>query len=226
MLNSFGVNYFKVSSGEVFNNEILKILIKNKCELILSNGLIDEEKLQKLINKLKKSKIKFALLECTTKYPTLPNNINIKNIAIMKKRYNCFTGLSDHSGEIYPAISAFSLGAHLVEVHVCFNKEMFGPDIKSSLNFSQLKELVTARDWIYSMMKFKNKNVNSKELKKIFGRSVALKKNKLKGEKIYLKDIILKKPGTGFKENEIKNIIGKKLKKNYKFNRILSKKDI
>ena len=113
-----------------------------------------------------------------------------------------------------------------MEVHVCFNKEMFGPDIKSSLNFYQLKELVTARDWIYSMMKFKNKNVNSKKLNKIFGRSVALKKNKLKGEKIYLKDIILKKPGTGFKENEIKNIIGKKLKNNYKCNRILSKKDI
>ncbi len=226
MLNSFGVKCFKISSGEIFNNEILNILIKKKCELILSNGLIDENKLKNLIKKLKKNKIKFALLECTTKYPTPPSNINIKNIAVMKKKYNCYTGLSDHSGEIYPAISAFSLGANLVEVHVCFNKQMFGPDIKSSLNFSQLDEIVTARDWIYSMMKFKNKNVNSKELKNIFGRSVSLKKNKLKGEKIYFKDIIFKKPGTGFKESEIKNIIGKKLKRNYNYNRILSKKDI
>ena len=54
MLKSFGVNCFKISSGEVFNNEILNVLIKNKCELIISNGLINEEKLRILINKLKK----------------------------------------------------------------------------------------------------------------------------------------------------------------------------
>ena len=54
MLKSFGVSCFKISSGEVFNNEILNVLIKNKCELIISNGLINEEKLRILINKLKK----------------------------------------------------------------------------------------------------------------------------------------------------------------------------
>lgn len=226
MLYSLGVRCFKISSGEIHNNEILNILIRKKCELIISNGLIGEVQLNRLIRKLRRNKIKFLLLECTTKYPTPPSNINIKNILKLKKKYNCDSGLSDHSGEIYPSISAFSLGANLTEVHVCFDKEMFGPDIKSSLNFSQLKELTKARDWVYSMMNFKHKNVNIKLLKNLFGRSVSLKKNKLKGEKIFLSDIILKKPGNGFKYNEINNIVGKNLKRNYNSNRILTKKDI
>ena len=56
LCSNLGVSCFKISSGEVFNNEILNVLIKNKCELIISNGLINEEKLRILINKLKKIK--------------------------------------------------------------------------------------------------------------------------------------------------------------------------
>lgn len=226
MLYSFGVRCFKVSSGEIHNNEILNILIKKKCELIISNGMIDDKQLHNKIKIFKRKKINFSLLECTTKYPTPPENINIKNVAWLRRRYNCHSGLSDHSGEIYPSIGALILGAKLVEVHVCFNKEMFGPDIKSSLTFNQLKELAIARDWVYSMMNFKSKNVNTKILKDLFGRSISLNKNKLKGDKIYLEDIIMKKPGTGFQQHQISEIVGKKLKRNYINNRILTKKDI
>ena len=48
-------------------------------------------------------------------------------------------GLSDHSGEIYNSVVAIALGARLIEVHVTFNKQMFGPDTSSSLDFEPIK---------------------------------------------------------------------------------------
>ena len=36
----------------------------------------------------------------------------------MKKNYGLPTGLSDHSGKIYPSLAAVTLGAELLEFHV------------------------------------------------------------------------------------------------------------
>ena len=121
LVYSYGVRCFKLSSGEVFNSEILNQILKKKCELIISNGLSEEYFFNRLLTKIKK-KSKFALLECTTKYPSPPENINISNTVTLGKKYGCLSGLSDHSGEIYPSISALTLGASIIEVHVCLIK--------------------------------------------------------------------------------------------------------
>ena len=39
------------------------------------------------------------------------------------------SGLSDHSGTMFPSLAAAALGADVVEVHVTLSREMFGPDV-------------------------------------------------------------------------------------------------
>ena len=49
-------------------------------------------------------------------------------------------GISDHSGNINSLISAITMGAKVIETHVCYHKNYFGAD-SSSITFEDLKFL-------------------------------------------------------------------------------------
>ena len=52
----------------------------------------------------------------------------------LKSKLNFPIGYSDHSGNPYTSIAAITLGAQIVEIHLCFNNLQFGPDTSSSLS--------------------------------------------------------------------------------------------
>ena len=53
-------------------------------------------------------------------------------------------GISDHSASIGPSIDAFKRGAQVCEVHVCFDRRQFGPDVQYSVTIDELGELIKA----------------------------------------------------------------------------------
>ncbi len=169
-------------------------------------------------------------MQCTSEYPSNLKSIGVEIIQKFKNRFKVFTGLSDHSGKISPALMALSLGAKVIEVHFKKNENQKNLDKDASLDFNQLKLLCNIRDDIYMMQTNKvNKNIltpEQKKNKKIFTKSIALKKDKKKNEIIKKKDIIFKKPGFGIKYDKLKLIVGKRLKKDTNSNRLLKWSDL
>ena len=90
----------------------------------------------------KKKNTELSVLQCTTAYPTLPEQWGLNIIKDLKHRYNIPTGLSDHSGDITACLAAAALGAEIFEFHVVFDKRMFGPDAKASIEIDEVKRLV------------------------------------------------------------------------------------
>ena len=72
----------------------------------------------------------------------------------------------------------------------------------------------------------KNDIKNFKNMKKIFEKSIVIKKNIKKNQKIFLEDICFKKPGNGIPSKMYKKVIGKKANKNLKVDKLLDWKDI
>jgi N,N'-diacetyllegionaminate synthase len=229
LLHSIGLKEWKLGSGEVFNIELINKIISLKNFIILSTGLSNWSDIKKIVNYLKKKKIKFGLMQCTSKYPTTNKDVGINIINTMRKNFNCPVGLSDHSGKIYSSLLAIANYADFIEVHVTFDRQMFGPDSSSSLNFDELKFLVTARNEFFEILSNPvNKNKLGKDFlykKKLFGKSIALKKDQLKGHVINKSDLTFKKPGFGINKNFINKIIGKKLNKNLASNMLLKWED-
>ena len=132
-------------------------------------------------------------MQCTSLYPCPINKIGINNLDVLKKRFKCKIGLSDHSGSIYPSIYAMVKGAEIVEVHVAIEKDSKNPDFDASINLKQLEELVVARDQIFNLRKHqtdKSKISDKiKKIKKIFTKSCTLKEKKPKGYKITANDM-------------------------------------
>ena len=216
ILEEVGVSKYKIGSGEVTNLLLLEKVAKTGKEIILSSGMSSLRELDETINFLRPFGNSISILQCTTQYPTSPENVGLNVIKEMKKRYNCPVGLSDHSGTVYPSLAAVALGAELVEVHVVFDKRMFGPDSPSSLILDELKQMVDGVRFIATSLGNKvDKNDNSKftALKSMFEKSLAVNKALKKDHIITFDDLEAKKPsGYGLPPQRYKEVIGKRLK--------------
>ena len=136
LLEEVGVKKYKVGSGEVNNFVLLEKITQTGKPVIISSGMSSFEELDKTVSFLKDRGVDYSILQCTTAYPTQPEQFGLNVIQELKQRYNVPIGFSDHSSSIEASIAATVLGAEILEFHVVFDKEMFGPDAKASLTIA------------------------------------------------------------------------------------------
>lgn len=230
LLEKIGVKRYKVGSGDTNNYLLLEKISSTGKPIIISNGMTSEKDLDKTINFLKNKKNNISLLQCYTSYPTLPQQWGLNEISLLKDKYNIPIGYSDHSGNIYSSLAATALGAEIIEFHVCFDKEIFGPDTKSSITINQVKSLVVGIKEIkesLSVGSINKKDKKLKSIKDIFSKSLALKRDLKKGDKLSIDDLESKKPANmGISAEKFKNLLGKHLKRDMLKGEFLNLKDI
>ena len=230
LLEEIGVNRYKVGSGEVSNFLLLEKLSQTGKPVILSSGMSNLDELDKAIHFLESKNTKVSLLQCTTAYPTLPEQWGLNVIQQFKERYQIPIGFSDHSGGIYACLAATALGAEILEFHAVFDKRMFGPDTKASLTIDEITNLVIGAKMIHtSQLANINKTDNSKfkELKNIFEKSLAVNKDLTQGHILTFQDLEAKKPkGFGIDAKNFREVIGKELKNNLKAYQFINEQDL
>ena len=158
------------------------------------------------------------ILQCTTSYPTQPEQFGLNVIRELKNRYGVSIGYSDHSAKIETCIAAVALGAEIIEFHVVFDRRQFGPDSGSSLTIDETKQLIEAIRNIDKALENpidKSNNDQFIGLKSIFEKSLAVNKNLPERHLLTFEDLEAKKPkGFGIEASKFQEIIGKKLNKN------------
>jgi N-acetylneuraminate synthase len=216
LLEQVGVKRYKIGSGEVTNLLMLDMIAGTGKDIIISSGMSNFKELDDSISFLKSYNNKISILQCTSKYPTVANEIGLNLINELRERYNVPIGLSDHSGTIFPSLAAVTLGAEIIEFHATFDRSLFGPDSKSSLTINEIKKVTEGIRFIEKSLQFKiDKSDNSKftESKAIFEKSLAVNKDMKAGEEIVFNILEAKKPsGYGISAKNYKGILGKKIK--------------
>ncbi len=217
LLEKIGVKRYKIGSGEINNFLLLRKIAKTGKPIILSSGMSSFSELDETMKFLQEFDNHLSILQCTTAYPTKPEQWGLNVINELKKRYGMPVGFSDHSGDIYACLAATSLGAEILEFHAVFDKRMFGPDSKASLAIDEVKRLVKGvREIELSLSNEidKNENRQYEDLKNIFEKSLAVNKNLEKGSILQFSDLEAKKPkGFGIDASEYENVIGRKVNK-------------
>lgn len=217
LLNDIGVPAWKIGSGEITNTPFLNEIAKTGNPVLLSSGMSFWRELDRAVDVISKYNDNIGVFQCTTSYPCPPEKVGLNLIQQIKRRYNCLTGLSDHSGTIFPSLAAKTLGADIIEVHVVFSKEAFGPDVSSSLTIDELKVVVDGIRFLDKSLNFKiDKDKEAEglsQLRHAFGKSLYFSHNLKKGHLLASTDISLKKPGTGIPAKLMENFIGRKLAK-------------
>lgn len=216
-LEEIGVKIYKIGSGEVNNLLLLEKICATGKPIIISSGMSSFEELDKTVNFLKSNNAQFSILQCTTAYPTKPEQFGLNVIKELKDRYDVPIGFSDHSAKVATGIAAVALGAEILEFHVVFHRDIFGPDAIASLTIEETKLLVESVHEIQLSMDNpidKNNNNQFKELKSIFEKSLAVNKDLPINHVITFDDLESKKPkGFGISATDFRKVIGKKLNK-------------
>jgi N-acetylneuraminate synthase len=148
----------------------------------------------------------------------------------MKERYQIPIGFSDHSAKPSTGIAAVALGAKILEFHVVFDKDLFGPDAKASLNFTEVKQLVSGANDVYEAIHnpvIKNDASAFTSLKTLFGKSLAVNQDLEIGHILQESDLESKKPaGCGISAAEYKRVLGMKITRSLKKWDFLTENDI
>ena len=217
LLEKVGVKRYKIGSGEVNNFLLLEKIANTEKPVILSSGMSSFKELDSTIEFLKEKKLSYSILQCTTAYPTQPENYGLNVIGELKKRYKVSIGYSDHSAKVETCIAATALGAEILEFHAVFSRKSFGPDATSSLKMDEISKLVSSVRNISKALKNpvdKSDNKEYAQLKSIFEKSLAVNKELKKGHILRFEDLEAKKPKAyGIAASDFGKIIGKELKK-------------
>jgi N,N'-diacetyllegionaminate synthase len=231
LLEKIGVQAWKVASGEINNLPALKKMAETRKPIILSSGMSVWSELDKAVDLIKEFGNPLAILQCTTAYPCPPEKIGLNVLAELKERYeNCSVGLSDHSGTIYAGLAAAALGAEILEIHITFSREMFGPDVPASVTTAELKQLVEGIRFIERAQESPvNKDLLAAEmnpLRGMFTKSVVAAFDIPAGTILQPEHFALKKPGTGLSADFIPALTNQRLKRPLQTDEFLRLEDV
>ena len=213
MLQRIGVRAWKVASGELNNPQLLDYLIDTRLPILLSTGMSRLEEIDTAAGRVQAAGVTLAVLQSTSAYPCGPEKIGLNLLPYYRQRYDCAVGLSDHSGTIYPGVAAATVGIEVLEVHVTFSRDCFGPDVPASLTTLELATLV---EGVRFLEKMKSHPVDKDEVaneltavRDVFTKSVAAGVDIPEGTLLTLGCLTLKKPGTGIPANRLPQLVGR-----------------
>lgn len=230
LLTRVGIPAWKVASGEVSNVMLLDCMLTTGLPLVLSTGMSPLNEIDMAVARIQAAHRSYAVLQCTSTYPCPPEQIGLNMLPFFRHRYGCPVGLSDHSGKICPGLAAVAIGCDLLEVHVTFSHEMFGPDVSSSVTIEGLRQLVEGVRFIEHMRTHPvDKDAMAKELaplRDLFTKSVVTRQELAAGTVLERSHLTVKKPGTGIPAAELMNLLGHRLTKAVKADYFLQWDDL
>ena len=144
-LVSLGQKLFKVPSGEITNYPYLRRVGRLRGSVILSTGMATLSEIEAAIDVLEHegtSRSDITVLHCTTSYPTLMADVNLRAMQSIKCAFGVQVGYSDHTVGVEVAVVAVALGATIIEKHFTLDRSLPGPDHKASLEPAELELLV------------------------------------------------------------------------------------
>lgn len=228
-LEKIGMKIFKIPSGEITNIYLLQHIAKKKKSIILSTGMADLGEIEKAVNWIYtiNSMADLTLLHCTSSYPAATEDVNLSAIKTMRKVFGLPVGYSDHTIGIEIPIAAVAIGATVIEKHFTLDKNMEGPDHKTSLEPPELKTMVKAIRNVEKAIGdgIKKITLSEKNTKEVSRKSLTAKRNIKSGEVIKINDIDIKRPGTGISPEFKEIIAGMQVKKNIKVDSIIKWED-
>ena len=117
------VDYHKVASALATDKSFLERLNETGKSVILSTGMCAEEQIEAALNLL--TNVEYVLA-CTSTYPTAPQEVNLRHIATLKKKYpEIKVGFSNHYNGHDACVGAVALGAECVEFHFSIRRSLY-----------------------------------------------------------------------------------------------------
>jgi pseudaminic acid synthase len=211
-LEGINVPAHKIASFELVDTELLKKVAATGKPVIMSTGMASFEEIEEAVRTLRAHGCtQLALLKCTSAYPSLPEDMNLRTIPHMAESFRVPIGLSDHTLGVAVPIAAIALGACIIEKHLTIRRSDGGPDGAFSLEPDEFRTMVEAvRVAEKSLGKVSYEMSEKEATSRAFRRSLFIVEDMKQGEVFTRTNVRSIRPGYGLPVKELNRILGKK----------------
>lgn len=228
-LEKMNVPAYKIGSGECNNYPLIQHIVSYGKAVILSTGMNDLDSIAPAVKIFRQAKVPFALMHCTSMYPTPYNKVRLGAISDLAKAFpDAVLGLSDHSIGIYTCLASVVLGAGILEKHFTSDKSWPGPDVSISMDPAELKQLIDGSKAIHQALGG-TKNILREERPTIdFAYATVVSTQAIaQGETLTKTNVWVKRPGTGpLLAKDFERVLGKKACRDIEAHRHIQPEDI
>lgn len=226
-LEKLNCEAYKIASPEVTDIPLIEKIASTRKPIILSTGLATLKDIDLVVKTIKKTHNKFAILKCVSSYPNPIEDLNLLAIKLIKDKYKCSVGFSDHTIGDLAAKVAVTQGATIIEKHFKIDNDNSSIDSHFSMELSSLKKFKKDLNDINIILGKKKLTLSPSAKKNISGkRSLYVSREILKGERFTLKNVRSVRPSFGLHPKYLKIILGKISLKDLKLGDRILKKNI
>ncbi len=211
-LEEMGVPAYKVASFEIVDLPLVRRIARTGKPMIVSTGMATLAEIDEAVSTARNAgATQLALLKCTSAYPALPEEMNLRTIPHLAEAFGVPAGLSDHSLGIAVPAAAVALGACIVEKHLSLSRAMKGPDSAFSLEPGEFQAMVAAIREAEKALGGVCYQVSEKEsASRAFRRSLFVVQEMLAGEPFTEENVRSIRPGMGLHTRYLGQVLGRR----------------
>jgi len=209
-LETVGVPAYKTGSGEMTHLPMQRHIARKRKPMIVSTGMSTPEEIDRTVQVIRAEGAPFALMHCTSTYPTPFEHVQLDCISALQKKYGVPVGFSDHTLGNVAAFAAVALGANLFEKHFTTSRTLPGPDQQGSMEPKELEELVRGiRAIERARGATKTIQPGEQDVRNMALHSVVSIRDIAAGAVLTADDVWAKRPGTGIPARQLGEVIGR-----------------
>ena len=199
------VPFFKVASADLTNTPFLRKIGAKQKPVVLSTGAATLGEVDEAVRELENSGCpNVVLLHCILNYPTPNPQAHLKMIEGLRRAYpQHVIGYSDHTlpdESMTPLVSAWLLGAVVLEKHFTHDKTLPGNDHYHAMNQQDLERFIEMVERIDVLMGDSSHKtpIETETISRLNARrSIVLTRSVQAGHLLEDSDLTYKRPGTG-----------------------------
>ena len=141
-LAKYNCDYAKVASALITHTKLLEAIAEQGKYTFISTGMSTMEEIEAAVSIFTKANCPFELMHCTSTYPSKLEELNLKCIDTLRKKFKCKVGYSGHEVGLAPSVAAAAMGATSIERHITLDRAMYGSDQAASVEVGGFARLV------------------------------------------------------------------------------------
>jgi sialic acid synthase SpsE len=226
--------FFKIASADLTNTPFLRKIAGKHKPVVLSTGASTLGEIDVAIETLEQAGCsEIVLLHCILNYPTNNENAHLKMISGLKRTFpDRLVGYSDHTlpdESMTPLVTAFLLGAVVIEKHFTYDKKLLGNDHYHAMDVQDLRRFVSLIDLVQTLKgpSAHKSPIDTETISRLNARrSIVVTKDLPAGHQLREIDLTYKRPGTGISPLHWDEIIGRSTMRELKADDVLQWEDV
>ncbi len=211
-LEQLNVPAYKIASYEINDIPLIRKIARLGKPVIFATGIAYPEDIELALKTCRdEGNEDIILLKCVSSYPTPYSMVNLRLIPALAEKYDCITGLSDHTMGSTVATGAVTLGAKMVEKHITLNRSDGGPDGAFSMEPAEFARMVKdIRIMEEALGSDKYELTDKQKIEHERSRSLFITTDVKKGDIITEDNVRSIRPGIGLHTKYYDEILGKR----------------